>query len=107
MYNGILTIESSTSVYLQQQLSSMKIVLERTRYFIIGPGPMVYTVYAFARDPKGSNDITTVNVAFQQSKLYCHSRFNFAGGNGSWLVVEGGPYLDKDGTEFQPCDLTI
>ena len=155
------------------------------------PGAVVCTVYAFARDPKGSNDITPAKVAkeiiiagltggvltigsviaaaltvvtagailtpaafalapltggtalllgeaavagagaglstlgttffayktvdqamealglaFKQSKLYCHSRFNFAGGNGSWLVVEGGPYMDKEG-KFQPCDLTI
>ena len=47
-----------------------------------------------------------LGLAFKQSKLYCDSRFNFAGGNGSWLVVEGGPYLDEDG-KFQPRDLTI
>ena len=30
----------------------------------------------------------------------------YGGGDGSWLVVEGGPYQDKDGY-FQPLDLTI
>ena len=30
----------------------------------------------------------------------------YGGGDGSWLVVEGGPYQDKDGY-FQPLDLNI
>ena len=33
------------------------------------PGAVVCTVYAFARDPKGSNDITTANVAKEIVKV--------------------------------------
>lgn len=47
-----------------------------------------------------------LGLAFENSKLYCECKGNYGGGSGSWLVVEGGPYMDKHGN-FQPRDLSI
>ena len=44
--------------------------------------------------------------AAARSNLHCERKFNYCGGSGSWLVVEGGPYVGEDGT-YQPCDLSI
>ena len=47
-----------------------------------------------------------LGLACEKSKLYCERKGNYGGGSGSWLVVEGGPYMDKHG-RFQPRDLSI
>ena len=144
------------------------------------PGAVHYTVYAFARQPDGSNDITVgqvakevtfgvlkygatmgamlapaaialaapvaaygaatltaeavitiaaeaviaggtagagvyvnavaaeraLGLAFEKSNLYCQMKGCYGGGSGSWLVVEGGPYMDSKGF-WQPQDLKI
>ena len=46
------------------------------------------------------------SLALENSKLYCEWKGNYGGGSGSWLVVEGGPYMDEHG-KFQPRDLSI
>lgn len=47
-----------------------------------------------------------IGLAFKNSKLYCESKGCYGGGNGSWLAVTGGPYLDKEGY-WRAQDLTI
>lgn len=56
----------------------------------------------------GSAEAATkaLGLAFKNSQLYCEKKGCYGGGDGSWLVVEGGPYQDKNGY-FQPQDLTI
>lgn len=143
------------------------------------PGAVHYTVYAYARQPDGSNDITegqvakevslgvfiygaiagvtvatmgsmlspaaialaplamtggvatltaeaavigaiegvavygtakaaehALGLAFKESNLYCQLKGCYGGGDGSWLIVEGGPYMDSAGL-WQPQDLKI
>ena len=45
------------------------------------------------------------NAAVRRSALYCRERGCYAGGSGTWLIVEGGPYME-DG-HWKNCDLTI
>ena len=55
------------------------------------PGAVHSTVYAFARKPDGSNDISYVQVSVGESVLYCEMKGCYGGMTGTWLVVEGGP----------------
>ena len=84
--------------------------------------PSLYTVYAYAPDGVVSGagalsiaygaykDATAATrargLAFENSLLYCGCNIHYGVGSGSWLVVEGGPYMDKHG-RFQPRDLSI
>ena len=47
-----------------------------------------------------------LGLAFEKSNLYCQMKGCYGGGNGSWLVVEGGPYMDSKGY-WQPRDLKL
>ena len=47
-----------------------------------------------------------LGLACKKSSLYCECKGNFSGGGGTWLVIEGGPYMDEHG-KIQPCDLSI
>lgn len=47
-----------------------------------------------------------MGLAFKNSKLYCEMKNCYGGGAGSWLVIEGGPYIDRQG-RFQSQDLSI
>ncbi len=44
--------------------------------------------------------------AYRESELYCEIKRQYAWGDGSWLVVEGGPYMESDG-KYKHRDLTI
>ena len=141
------------------------------------PGAVWYTVMAFARQPDGSNDITSGRVgkevalaalfatgvgaitmaplaaaamtgaalatqlktkvadrkltdkdlnepdiglyesveeyqegfrkAFTESNLHCEKKRCYGGGNGSWLIVEGGPFINTETGYWQSGNLTI
>ena len=47
-----------------------------------------------------------LGLAFKKSNLYCEMKGCYGGGSGSWLVVEGGPYMDSSG-HWQPQDLKL
>ena len=62
------------------------------------------TTYGAYRNAKAA--ARALGLACEKSKLYCERKGNYGGGSGSWLVVEGGPYMDERG-RFQPRDLSI
>ena len=57
---------------------------------------------------KGTEQVTKAfaDGAFQKSRLSCEMKGCYGGITGSWLVIEGGPYLDENG-DFVPLDLKI
>ena len=44
-----------------------------------------------------------LGLAFKKSNLYCEMKGCYGGGSGSWLVVEGGPYMDSSGCWRMTC----
>ena len=47
-----------------------------------------------------------MGLALKKSQLYCQMKGCYGGGDGSWLVMEGGPYQDSNGY-FRAQDLSI
>lgn len=56
--------------------------------------------------PNASSAEKALGLALEGSKLYCEKKGCYGGGLGSWLVVEGGPYMDDKGV-WNKRDLTI
>ncbi len=99
--------------------------VKRGEIYFCRPGPIVCTVYTFPRYQNHSNDIhhglagkqnrgvsilptKTDDTLFSvmKTKLHCEKMFVYTGGLGSWLVIEGGPYMDENG-QYQISKITM
>ena len=63
-------------------------------------------IAAFGAYGSAAKATEAMGLAFKNSELYCQMKGCYGGGNGSWLIVEGGPYQDNKGY-FQAQNLSI
>ena len=63
-------------------------------------------VAAFGAYKSAEEATKAMGLAFKNSQLYCEMKGCYGGGDGSWLIVEGGPYQDSNG-KFRAQDLSI
>ena len=63
-------------------------------------------IAAFGAYASAQEATKAMGLAFQNSQLYCQMKGCYCGGDGSWLVVEGGPYQDSNGY-FRAQDIII
>ena len=47
-----------------------------------------------------------MGLAFKKSNLYCEIKNCYGGGDGTWLVIEAGPYQDRNG-HFRSQDISL
>ena len=81
--------------------------VKKGKIFYRWPGAVFYTVYAYARDENGVNDIGRGTMAITKGFSYCERKHCYGGGSGTWLVVEGGPKTNEEGITSNQLQIKV